>query len=260
MEKINSYIALGDSFTEGVGDFDDRYPNGVRGWADRVAQQLAHNNPDFTYANLAIRGYLLDQIIDNEVEPALEMRPDMITFCAGGNNLIRPKTNLDELISKTTAILDKFLEQNIKVVVWTAADAPNRPIFRQLRGRFALFNELLREVLAERPEIMLVDYWRMHEYENSNLWDDDRLHMSALGHKIMAKAVLEVLQQANDLEDVVIPPEPELTAAEVRKDDIRWYREFLVPWISRRIKGTSSGDNIKPKYPKLAPVSFPDDK
>lgn len=52
----NTYVALGDSFTEGVGDPDPTRPNGLRGWADRVAEQLAVDNPSLRYANLAIRG------------------------------------------------------------------------------------------------------------------------------------------------------------------------------------------------------------
>ena len=31
------FVALGDSFTEGVGDRDERLPNGVRGWAARAS-------------------------------------------------------------------------------------------------------------------------------------------------------------------------------------------------------------------------------
>ena len=41
------YVALGDSFTEGVGDPDPTRPNGLRGWADRVAEHLATLDPDF---------------------------------------------------------------------------------------------------------------------------------------------------------------------------------------------------------------------
>ena len=38
---FHRYVALGDSFTEGVGDPDPSRPNGLRGWADRVADVLA---------------------------------------------------------------------------------------------------------------------------------------------------------------------------------------------------------------------------
>ena len=39
--SFHRYVALGDSFTEGVGDPDPDRPNGLRGWADRVAEVLA---------------------------------------------------------------------------------------------------------------------------------------------------------------------------------------------------------------------------
>ena len=61
MSRIDSYVALGDSFTEGVGDADPTSANGVKGWADRVAEQLGATNPEFRYANLAVRGKLVDQ-------------------------------------------------------------------------------------------------------------------------------------------------------------------------------------------------------
>src|SRR6478735_8063127 len=36
--NFTRYVAIGDSFTEGVGDPDESRPNGWRGWADRVAE------------------------------------------------------------------------------------------------------------------------------------------------------------------------------------------------------------------------------
>lgn len=50
------YVAQGDSFPEGVGDPEPRSPGGLRGWADRVAEELGIGQRDFAYANLAIRG------------------------------------------------------------------------------------------------------------------------------------------------------------------------------------------------------------
>src|SRR5688572_17824734 len=60
---FSRFVALGDSFTEGVGDDDLSSPNAVRGWADRVAEQLARARPGLAYANLAIRGRLLPQVL-----------------------------------------------------------------------------------------------------------------------------------------------------------------------------------------------------
>ena len=59
------YVALGDSFTEGIGDPEPDSPGGHRGWADRVAEVLSQQVDDFAYANLAVRGKLIGQIVAN---------------------------------------------------------------------------------------------------------------------------------------------------------------------------------------------------
>ena len=94
---FHRYVALGDSFTEGVGDPDPDRPNGLRGWADRVAEVLATRTDDFGYANLAIRGRTLRPILAEQLEPALALRPDLVTIYAGGNDLIRPRCDVDAL-------------------------------------------------------------------------------------------------------------------------------------------------------------------
>ena len=40
----NRYIALGDSFAEGIGDPSPESLGGYRGWADRVAEELSRDS------------------------------------------------------------------------------------------------------------------------------------------------------------------------------------------------------------------------
>lgn len=56
LKTIGSYAAIGDSFTEGVGDPGPGET--FLGWADRLAVLLADQREehDFRYANLAVRG------------------------------------------------------------------------------------------------------------------------------------------------------------------------------------------------------------
>jgi hypothetical protein len=42
-----------------------------------------------------------------------------------------------------------------------------------------------------------------------------------------------------------------------RREDARWAREYLAPWVNRRLHGTSSGDGVTAKRPALTPVSPP---
>ena len=95
MGDWGTFIAIGDSFTEGL---DDWRPDGTpRGWADRVAERLGRDDPGFRYANLAVRGKLLDQIVDDQVPVAERLRPDLVAFCAGGNDIIRFSCDTDDL-------------------------------------------------------------------------------------------------------------------------------------------------------------------
>ena len=86
---VSRFVALGDSFTEGVGDPDPARPNGLRGWADRVAEVLASRTDDFGYANLAIRGRKMAGVLGEQVDPALALDPDLVTVYAGANDILR---------------------------------------------------------------------------------------------------------------------------------------------------------------------------
>ena len=247
------YVALGDSFTEGVGDADERFPNGLRGWADRVAEQLAVNNPEFRYANLAIRGRLLGPIIDEQVEPALALKPDLVTIYAGGNDMMRPKLDIDAVVARYDSAIGQLTASGARVLMFTAYDTGWSAFFGKLRGRLAIYNELVREV-ADRHGATLVDFWRFSEYQDLRMWDWDRLHMSPAGHENMATRVLEVLGVEHGLIPPDLGPAPVLTKAETRREDRQWAREFLVPWVARRVKGTSSGDGVSAKQPELSPI------
>jgi hypothetical protein len=39
-----------------------------------------------------------------------------------------------------------------------------------------------------------------------------------------------------------------------RRMDLRWGRDHAAPWVARRIRGISSGDNVDPKRPELLPL------
>lgn len=244
------YVALGDSFTEGVGDPDPARPNGLRGWADLVAEQLARHTEGFEYANLAIRGRLLRPIIDEQLAPALAMSPDLVTVYAGGNNLMRPSLDLDALAAEYDEMIGALTAAGARVLMWTAYDGSWAPVFKALRGRWAVYNELVREI-ADRHGATIVDFWRFDEYRDLRMWDFDRLHMSSFGHRAMAIRVLDLLGAEHDLEPVRLAPAPVLTRAEQRAVDRTWLREFLVPWVGRRVRGVSSGDGVTPKYPTL---------
>lgn len=252
MEFSTRYVALGDSFTEGLGDNDPSRPNQVRGWADRVAQQLslAHAEESVGYANLAIRGKKMTQILTEQIDVAVAMNPTLVTIYSGINDILRPKVDIDAMMDRYAAGLAKLAATGARILVFTGFDANTSKIFTSIRGRTAIYNELLREI-AEKHGAELVDYWRFREYDDWRMWGIDRMHMSTPGHINMANRVLEQLGETVRIPLPDLPPIPVRTTAESLRENAEWTREYVGPWVSRRLRGVSSGDNLSARWPTL---------
>ncbi|GAA1192829.1 SGNH/GDSL hydrolase family protein [Prauserella alba] len=248
------FVAVGDSFTEGVGDDDPAYPNGVRGWADLVAESLAVANPDLGYANLAVRGRLLGQVVAEQLDPALALRPDLVTLYAGGNDLMRPRPDIDGLTEAYDEAVRTLAASGATVVLFTGVDGVADPVFRKMRGRTAVYNEHVR-LIAARHGALVVDMWAMRVLRDRRMWSDDRIHLGPHGHRAVATAVLDTLGAGHTLGAVDLPPAPAETPAQRRSEDLRWLRSHVVPWIHRRLTGTSSGDAVTAKRPTPEPIT-----
>ena len=247
------YVALGDSFTEGVGDPDPARPNGLRGWADRVAEVLATQSDGFGYANLAIRGRKLRPILAEQLAPALALAPDLVTIHAGANDVLRPRVDLDGLAAAYDDAIGRLAATGARVVMFTIFDPGGSGIYAPMRGRMAVFNEWAREI-ADNRGATLVDMWRMREVDIAEVMDTDRMHLNPVGHQAIAMAVLEALDVPHALEPEQVAPRPVLSRSGQLRENARWTREFLVPWVHRRVTGRSSGDGVSPKRPTLQPI------
>ncbi|MFD6532029.1 SGNH/GDSL hydrolase family protein [Streptomyces sp. NPDC060184] len=262
---IGSYAAIGDSFTEGVGDPG---PDGTYvGWADRFAALLADQLPvpdeatssdsprgEFRYANLAVRGRLLDQIVEEQVPRAKELAPDLVSFCAGGNDIIRPGTDPDDLAERFERAVADLTDAVGTVMVTTGFDTRGVPVLRHMRGKIATYNVHLRAI-ADRYHCPVLDLWSLRSIQDRRAWDEDRLHLSSGGHTRVALRAAQVLGLETPADpDQPWPPQPQRNTFEVRRDDIHWAREYLVPWIGRRLRGESSGDEVAAKRPDLLPL------
>ncbi|WP_138443717.1 SGNH/GDSL hydrolase family protein [Sinomonas susongensis] len=247
------YVAMGDSFTEGIGDPSPDSPGGHRGWADRLAEELSRGSEDFAYANLAIRGRLLQQIIDEQLEPALALVPDLVTISAGGNDLLRPGSDPDALAVKLDAAVGRLADSGATVLLFNGPDIGSTPVLAAIRGKVAIYNENLRTVAA-RHDAIIADMWSLRQLSDSRMWASDRLHFSPLGHHTIAIMALEALNVRHELSPMDPAPLPSRSWRTARGEDLVWAREYFVPWVIRRIRHKSSGDGISAKRPTAAPV------
>ncbi|WP_058234649.1 SGNH/GDSL hydrolase family protein [Devriesea agamarum] len=246
------FVALGDSFTEGIGDPMPDAPGGHRGWADRVAEELSHDTPDFAYANLAIRGRLYKDIVAEQVEPAIALKPDLISFFAGGNDVIR-RGDPDRIAHDLDDAIGRLAATGASIILWTGPDIGTTPVLNLIRGRVAIYNENMRTI-AKRYGTYVVDLWSMHNLAADPMWADDRLHFSPLGHHTIAIEVLNTLGVEHSLHPHEVRSLPPKTWREARAEDLVWARTHLAPWMMRRLRGQSSGDAVRPKRPVAGPV------
>ena len=252
--RWRSYVAVGDSFTEGMNDIT---PDGqMRGWADLVAQRLAAQQEDFRYANLAIRGRLFDRIVDEQVPAAVAMAPDLVSFAGGGNDVLRRSLDADALVTRFNEVVRLLRAAGADVILFQWVDLTGRlPGRRLILPRLQVLNHAVQEV-GDRHGALVVNLWDDQEFQNPLLWSDDRLHMSSVGHRRVAAHVLRRLGIEPDPTWLDSPgPAPRLRWTQARSQDLRWAQAHLVPWVKRRLAGTSSGDTISAKRPVLAPFS-----
>lgn len=262
-------VCLGDSFTEGM--VDVRRPDGhFTGWADRVALGLARNaqrsgHAPVEYANLAVRGKLLDQVVAEQLEVALTMEPDLVTFHAGPNDVLRPGTDFDDLVRRYESAVRRLVDEVETVVLFTSltrAGGSGR-VADRLEARFARFNQSIRGV-AEGQGCLLVDDEAVTALADRRFWGVDRLHLNELGHARVAANVLVTLgvTDPEDLDGPVgwwtepLPPPRTVSRRESLAADVQWARVHLGPWVVRRLRGRSSGDGRCAKDPVLRPVTM----
>ncbi|PYY35080.1 SGNH/GDSL hydrolase family protein [Curtobacterium sp. MCJR17_055] len=249
------FVAIGDSFTEGIGDPDPSSVGGHRGWADRVADALADGtDEDFAYANLAVRGRLLRQIVDEQVEAALALGPDLVTVSAGGNDVIRPGSDPDELAERYDGMVEQLRRDGATVVLFTGPDVGTTPVLGMVRGKTAVYNEHLHAI-ALKHGALVTNLWALRVLRDPRMWAPDRLHHSPLGHATVAAAVLDTLGVPHALGPSVPEPLAARPWREARVEDLGWAKEYLVPWVVRRVRGTSSGDGVTAKRTTLQPVT-----
>jgi lysophospholipase L1-like esterase len=248
-----NFVALGDSFTEGM---SDDLPDGTcRGWADLVADRLADRVPDFHYANLAIRGKLVHQIVAEQVASAVAMRPDLVSFVGGMNDVLRPGCDVDAVTERVRYAAAELAGSARQLVLFRVIDPTGR-----MRGSARLMPRISRllaivDELAERHRAIVVDLFSAKVFDSPTLWADDRIHLNADGHRRVAEAVLQALGMPAEFDWTSPAPVPPRSSVVARvRSDARWARVHLGPWIGRRLTGRSSGDGRVAKRPELAPV------
>lgn len=253
------YVAIGDSFTEGMNDEDPQRPGEFVGWADRLAamlhQKSRQSGNGLEYANLAIRGRKLADVVERQLPDALSLQPDLVSMVGGGNDILRPRADIEALAERLEEAVIRIRATGADVLLATPTDPRDAPLLRAVRGRHATYTACLWSI-ARRHGCALVDQWGMRVLGDWRVWSEDRIHMNSEGHRRVALAAFTALGHSPEdaAWDDPLPPAPPLARAERLRGDRAWAKTFVVPWVGRRLTGRSSGDGRSAKRPGLLPL------
>ncbi len=199
---MNSYVALGDSFTAGTG-----CPPG-EGWADRLAAALRRDSNEFAYENLAADG-ATSADVRAQLGRALQLEPDLVTVVCGTNDLLYER--LDPLAySRNMSAILTGLNRALPGVRIVTATAPERWDFLPLgpRTRSRLEDGLVRlnhatRGLAAQYGAAVLDVAGHPGLSLAENFAGDGLHPSALGHRRAAVAFGELISRSFETEEAM---------------------------------------------------------
>lgn len=237
------YVALGDSFTEGVGD-PHLTAEPMRGWADLVAEGLAAHHGGIAYANLAIRGKLLEPIVTEQIDQALALDPlpTIATLNGGGNDMMRPGMDAVTLMELTEQGARRLLDAGVRPVLLAGADPSGGLPFRKvLHERGAQLTEQVGK-LAVTLDVPFVNAFVDDKVRAAEYWSEDRLHLNPHGHRRVANLVLDALSVEHPDDDALSP------VTHGVRSHVRFARAHFAPWLGRRLTGRSSADGRTGKH------------
>ncbi len=259
MRRFERYVAIGDSTVEGLDDPDGR--GGYRGWANRLAERIAREQGGLRYANLAVRGRKTREVLDEQLEPALAMRPDLAVVVAGTNDILRPHFDPEAVARDIEWMQRALIEAGATVVSFTLPDlTPVMPLARPLRERIRRFARALVDASA-RSGALVIDFTAHPVASDPRLWSEDRLHANSLGHARITDALAHALSRPGaSPEWAKALPEPgPRSLSQALTTELLWGHRHLWPWLWRHARGRSSGDGCRPKRPRLEPVTLSDE-
>lgn len=228
-----SYVALGDSLTQGVGDTTNQ-----GGFVPLVAQSLTNEEGyEVAAQNFGVAGNTSNQILkrmkeQDEIADALS-KADLMTLTVGGNDL--RKVILDNITSLKISTFKKpsvaYSKRLVEIIELARKDNPDLPIYvLGIYNPFYLnfpemtdmqtivdnWNQTTQDTIAKFDKVYFVPindllYQGIDGQEgivqtsgdekkiiNDALYQEDNFHPNNTGYEIMKRAVLEKIRETKD--------------------------------------------------------------
>jgi lysophospholipase L1-like esterase len=182
-----TYVALGDSFSAGIG------APGEVPWPDLVGGAM-----DTVVHNLALEGATSDDVVADQLPRALHLRPDIVSVVCGANDVLLSVRPDPDAFART---IDRLLTALDGVELVVCATYPEAGRFLDLRPRtrrrvsrgLERVNQAVRDAARRHGAICLEWEGRDREAGRGH-YAADGLHPSPLGHRRAADAFTRALE------------------------------------------------------------------
>jgi lysophospholipase L1-like esterase len=190
------FVALGDSFTEGIGDRVDGIP--LLPWPTWLTAALDAGHDGFQHVNLAHRGLRAAQVRETQLAPALTMCPDLVSVIAGGNDVMGLGWDAGRVRDDLSTMIGALVARGALVITGTVPDftavARGERSRQRLRARLEECNAMIRD-LSRRHDTILVDFWARSQPYGRTIWSADNIHPNAYGHLLIARDIAGALHE-----------------------------------------------------------------
>ncbi|HEX8776399.1 MAG TPA: SGNH/GDSL hydrolase family protein [Pyrinomonadaceae bacterium] len=190
------YVALGDSTGVGVGAQHG-------GYVARLFERIKCEKPDSQLTNLCVSGATTEDVLRDQIAPALSSSTTLVTLGIGINDAgrgVSPERfarNYEEIIKRVRA------RTNAPIVITNLPDvslAPVVPLYMrdEARRRIELYNERIADIAA-RYGLRVVDaFSTTHEVipTHPEFFSSDGFHPSDIGYEYWAKTMWPTVKEA----------------------------------------------------------------
>jgi len=191
------YVALGDSTVEGIGASSTR-----ANYVSRIHQRLHAVYPNATVANLGVGGATSADVVADQLERAVALRPALVTVSIGPND-ITGRVTVEQYQGNVDVIFKRLTRDTSAVVVANLLpDLAITPRFqrspaRESVGRLTVaFNDALARKARDHG-VLLVDLYRASRDEvprRPELMAADGYHPSDAGYARWAELVWQTVE------------------------------------------------------------------
>ncbi len=192
-----TYVAIGDSTVEGTGA---SHPH--RTYTHLIYASILQTHKNATYHNFGKKGAPIQQVIDEQLEQAISLKPDLITISVGAND-IRLHTKISSFEKQLNYLIDRLQsETEAQIVINNIPDfsltkaVPSRlkPIAKVLINKF---NRIILET-TQKTGIIYIDLHtqsRMYaKFYPETISKEDDFHPSDFGYALWANTIITSIQ------------------------------------------------------------------